>query len=43
MPLEMGAGGEEMLQQVFCFRTGDKTGGLDLEGYGRLWLAYLLP
>lgn len=30
-PLEMGTGGEGRLPRVFCGRSGDETGGWDLE------------
>jgi hypothetical protein len=30
-PLEMGSGGKEILQQVFCCRAGNETRGLDLK------------
>lgn len=31
-PLEVGVGwGKGRLQQVFCYRAGDETGGSDLE------------
>lgn len=29
--LEMGAGREESLRQIFCCRDGDETGGFDFE------------
>lgn len=36
--------GEGKLQQVFCCRAKDKTGGLDLDGRSEgLQLIYLVP